>query len=58
MSNSNKLNSIDDSIKENINLFYIISTDVQHVKNNKIINYAESLDSLNLVAIKKEVLKV
>ena len=57
-SNSNKLNSIDDSIKENINLFYIISTDVQHVKNNKIINYAESLDSLDLVAIKKEVLKV
>ena len=36
----------------------MISTDTQFVKNNKIINYAESLDSLDLVAIKKEVLKV
>jgi len=57
-SNSNKLNGINNSIEKNINLFYMISTDTQFVKNNKIINYADSLDSLDLLAIKKEVLKV
>ena len=56
--NSNKLFDINNSIKENINLFYIISTDTQLLKNNKIIKYADSLESLDLETIKKEVLKV
>jgi len=56
--NSNKLYDINNSIKENINLFYIISTDTQLLKNNKIIKYADSLESLDLETIKKEVLKV